>query len=384
MAGAIKKITLDWSETGKTTYCIIRREADGYYCNDANGTFANAPADPYISLTEDGTIKGRYELSESREVWNDGSYTIAIYKQAGGSPAPASDTIIGSGEMSIVSDVEVINVLVSDKTGFSLSATGADLILKGSTFVQAIVAAVNEFATYGLTALNTLLVTTGIKAANVPALVQSDVRAAIGMSTANLDTQLSSLPLAVWNILTTDVGIIASSFGKKIKDWVLGSDNKALLSIDAQTGVVIPRVTLVDTTTTNTDMRGTNSAALASVCTETRLAELDAANLPTDIAGIPTVEEFEARTLVAADYTIVSDLGTLTEAGIDAIFDRNSSLGVSFETLINRIYQIANNKMTVADATGVIALRNIGDTGTIASSTVEDNLTTTTRGEMAW
>jgi len=41
-------------------------------------------------------------------------------------------------------------------------------------------------------------------------------------------------------------------------------------------------VVLTDTCTTNTDMRGTNSAALASVCTETRLAELDAANIPAD------------------------------------------------------------------------------------------------------
>jgi len=47
-------------------------------------------------------------------------------------------------------------------------------------------------------------------------------------------------------------------------------------------------VTLVGTTTANTDMRGTDSAALASVCTEVRLAELAAANLPTDIAAIPT------------------------------------------------------------------------------------------------
>jgi hypothetical protein len=38
--------------------------------------------------------------------------------------------------------------------------------------------------------------------------------------------------------------------------------------------------TLVDTTSTNTDMRGTDSAALASVATEARLAELDAAKLP--------------------------------------------------------------------------------------------------------
>ncbi len=42
----------------------------------------------------------------------------------------------------------------------------------------------------------------------------------------------------------------------------------------------------IGTTTANTDMRGTDSAALASVCTEARLSELDAANLPADIDAI--------------------------------------------------------------------------------------------------
>lgn len=60
-----------------------------------------------------------------------------------------------------------------------------------------------------------------------------------------------------------------------------------LFNFDPATDAVAS-VTLVGTTTANTDMRGTDSAALASVCTETRLAELDAGNLPTDIAAIPT------------------------------------------------------------------------------------------------
>ncbi len=47
-------------------------------------------------------------------------------------------------------------------------------------------------------------------------------------------------------------------------------------------------IQLCDTTTTNTDMVGTDSAALASVCTEGRLAELDAANLPSDVDDILT------------------------------------------------------------------------------------------------
>lgn len=42
----------------------------------------------------------------------------------------------------------------------------------------------------------------------------------------------------------------------------------------------------IGTCTTNTDMRGTDNAALASVCTEARLSELDAANLPADVSAI--------------------------------------------------------------------------------------------------
>lgn len=72
-------------------------------------------------------------------------------------------------------------------------------------------------------------------------------------------------------------------------------------AITTLSGAVV-NVDTVDTCTTNSDMRGTDSAALASVCTEARLAELDAANLPTDIADIPTVAEFNARTLLAANY----------------------------------------------------------------------------------
>lgn len=123
---AAKKITLDWSETAKTVYAIIRREADGYRMNDADGTFAAAPTDPYLSLVEDSVIKGRYEASEARTVWTNGRYTFAVYKQAGGSPAPVSDTIIGTGEMWIVSDAEVaIDATVSSRLA-SASYTAPD------------------------------------------------------------------------------------------------------------------------------------------------------------------------------------------------------------------------------------------------------------------
>ena len=55
--------------------------------------------------------------------------------------------------------------------------------------------------------------------------------------------------------------------------------------------------------------------ATLAICTEARLAELDAANLPTDIADIPTVAEFNARSIVSADYVVVTD----TIAGVTTV-----------------------------------------------------------------
>jgi hypothetical protein len=58
-------------------------------------------------------------------------------------------------------------------------------------------------------------------------------------------------------------------------------------AITTLSGAVV-NVDTVDVTTTNTDMVGTDDAALASVATEARLAELDAANLPADVDTLIT------------------------------------------------------------------------------------------------
>ena len=64
-----------------------------------------------------------------------------------------------------------------------------------------------------------------------------------------------------------------------------GSTQIARTGADGDTlETISDEVALIPTTA----MRGTDSAALASVCTETRLSELDAANLPSDVGAIPT------------------------------------------------------------------------------------------------
>lgn len=113
--------------TGKTVYAIIRREVDGYFLNDADGGFATAPVDPYLALTEHATMKGLYETSESRMTWTDGRYIVLAYEQAGGSPAPTSDTVIASGEMKVGGDVEVERITLSEIEGSAVLAKQAKL-----------------------------------------------------------------------------------------------------------------------------------------------------------------------------------------------------------------------------------------------------------------
>lgn len=74
----------------------------------------------------------------------------------------------------------------------------------------------------------------------------------------------------------------------------------------------------------------------------------------------------------------------LSDAGVDAVWDRASSLTLSFEVLLTRAYQMINNKMPINESTGAVALRNIGDTGDIATGGVVSSSGTTTRSELSW
>ena len=217
--------------------------------------------------------------------------------------------------------------------------------------------------------------------------------------------------------LNTAAVRLTAARAQVIDDWINGGRLDLLLD-------AIP----------TTAMRGTDSAALASVCTEARLAELAAeniptdlstitayvdelesrltaaragyldelaaANLPADIADIPTVAEFNARTLPTADYfdpaadtvALVTDITTktgfsLSTAGADAIWDRTEGItgsAHSFEAILARLYRFILNKEVITNATGAVALRNEADSADIGSQTITDNSTLTTRTAFSW
>jgi len=109
-------------------------------------------------------------------------------------------------------------------------------------------------------------------------------------------------------------------------------------------------VKLVDTTTTNTDVRGTDSAALASVATEARLAELDAANLPTDIANVQSDTDNIQTRLPAALVSgrMDSSVGAMVQSVQDGIISAVSGTAEAGSSTI-LIVDAANRTETVAD-----------------------------------
>jgi len=146
-------------------------------------------------------------------------------------------------------------------------------------------------------------------------------------------------------------------------------------------------IQLCDTITTNTDMRGTDSAALASVCTEARLSELDAgtggkmAN-QVDVIEVDTTANLDAaistRATPAQVNTEVLDVlntDTFAEPGQEA-----PGATVTLAKKIGYLYKAFRNKFT-QDAT---TAKLYADDGTTVDqkSTVSDDATTFTRGEM--
>jgi len=154
----------------------------------------------------------------------------------------------------------------------------------------------------------------------------------------------------------------------------------------------------IGTTTANTDMRGTDNAALASVASEVRLAELDAGNIPTDLTNINSaigvVDGIVAAILIDTDTTIpalIAALNDLSAGEVNAevldvmVTDTFSepvsvpAATASLKDMLHWLFSLSRNKGTQTATTKT--LRNDADSGDIATSAIADAAGTFTRDE---
>ena len=163
----------------------------------------------------------------------------------------------------------------------------------------------------------------------------------------------------------------------------------------------VARVTLVDTTTTNTDMRGTDSAATASaLATLNDLSQADvrtavglaAANLDSQLDDLPTNAELTTALGTADDAVLaaIAALNNLSSADITAAAPTANQNAAAILDLADAI----ETGLTVRKALRAIAAKSAGDvagagtgTETVAGAGVATNRLTATvdvNGNITW
>lgn len=170
---------------------------------------------------------------------------------------------------------------LASQTSFTLTAGSADndayngavvVVTDSATSTQKAVGSVSDYV--GSTKTITLSADPAIFVMAVGDTIDIIANASTAPSAAAVRAEIDSN--------STQLAAIVADTNELQTDWANAGRLDAILdsrmaeaSINTTAGAV-DVVTLVTTTTTNTDMRGTDSAALASVATEARLSELDA------------------------------------------------------------------------------------------------------------
>ena len=132
--------------------------------------------------------------------------------------------------------------------------------------------------------------------------------------------------------------------------------------------------------------RITANVALASVCTEARLAELDAANLPTDVAAISTLIGTPAFDVSSDIAAISTTLGTPAVSVSDDIAAIDVLIGTPSVDLATDIGSLSTTLGTPSDLGGGSDIAtNLSDMAGATFSTATDSLEAIRdRGDAAW
>ena len=168
----------------------------------------------------------------------------------------------------------------------------------------------------------------------------------------------------------------AGSFGEEVQLHSLSTEISALNDFDPVNDTVA-NVTLVATTTTNSDMRGTDNAATAANWTAARAGYVDNLNISENVAGTSEISALNdlSAAQVNAEMVDVIATDTYAEPGQEAPAATNTlatKIGYLFKAFRNRIVQNATTLEIYNDA---------GDT-VDQKATVSDDGTDYTRGEI--
>ena len=197
--------------------------------------------------------------------------------------------------------------------------------MKASINTEADTALTDYGALKPTTAGRTLLVDTSgfVTYANTAPLDAAGVRSAVGLASANLDTQLSGISSKTTNLPSdpADASDIAGALStvnstlSTIAGYIDTEVAAILAAVDTEVGAIKAKTdqltfTVANQVDANALSGGGGGLDAAGVRSAIGLAS---ANLDTQLADIPTVSELNARTLAAADYATATALATVDD-----------------------------------------------------------------------
>lgn len=160
--------------------------------------------------------------------------------------------------------------------------------------------------------------------ANTAPLDAAGVRSAVGLAAANLDTQLGDIPtVSEFNART----LVAANY----------ATTADLLTIAGDIGTIDAAVAAIQSKTDNLPASPASSADCITAADVRAAIGLASANLDTQLGDVPTVAEFEARTLLAASYATASALSTVADNVVLVLADTGTDGVVLSAATCNKI-----------------------------------------------
>jgi hypothetical protein len=230
---------------------VVAKDSAALICDDTYQVVEEAVFDALYAAAASGF--GTAQTGDAYAVVAHADYGLAKLVR---STTPANTLTVDANHLVAVPDTQKVDVNTLKTQAVTCGAGVTVGVYVGGTGAAAIEVTAQDILTDTGTTLDALI-------KDVPTVAEFEAR---------------SLPSADYTVVA-DLGVVQTAdHTASIADipTVAEFNARSLPSADyVVVGDTIAGVTLCGTCTTNTDMRGTDNAALASVCTEARLSELD-------------------------------------------------------------------------------------------------------------
>lgn len=279
-------------ESGITASIRLRNTARQYWNFTTLAWVSSASADTYLNYGESTNGDGT------------SLYTVDITVPAGG-PFIQEAVIQSSGEVLACDTTALDSALSESVTPPTVEEIRAELDTN-STKLARLDVNVSSRSTFDGGAVASVLGSVGGHVAGSVGSVTAPVTVGTNQDKTGYSLSTAGI-LAIWNQAVAAGGLLVNTFGAKLRDWVLGSDSKALISTDAQdlsatlkvdAKVVEDKSGYALTSDYDAAKSAASQASVNTIPTATLLAsDVRLDNLDAPVSGIPTTP------LLAENYT---------------------------------------------------------------------------------